>query len=142
MREGKFGFIDLLYRFRSIIPRNKPKFMTHELEFKRAGCFRLRPKVHKPVLGSRPVSNLRKRWVQRPCGWLCCVLQPIQQACDSITASSEQFLQSYTAIKLDGNAETENPWVVACWDIEELYPSIQHQHCNHHCAVTVESYGI
>ena len=76
MRKGKFEFLDLLYRFRSVIPRNKLKFMTHELEFKRAGCFRLRPKVHKPVLGSRPVSNLRTSWAQRPCAWLCCVLQP------------------------------------------------------------------
>ena len=108
MRKGKFECLDLLYRFRSIIPRNELKFMTHELEFKRAGCFKLRPKVHKPVLGSRPVSNLRTSWVQRPCGWLCCVMQPIQQACDSITASSEQFFLSYTAIKLDGNAERKS----------------------------------
>ena len=68
------------------------------------------------------------------------MLHPVQAACSSVIESSDEFLKAAKEVVLDPNGD--DPWVIACFDIEELYPSIDQQHLRQQIDVTVHSSGI
>ena len=102
--------------------------------------FRIRPKVHKPVLSSRPVANLRHAWVQQqPSSWLCAYLQQLQALCKTVVASAGDFLRQLLAVDLTAIDDGDDPLQLMAFDIEELYPSIEHDHMLSHIISFVTS---
>ena len=120
---AKHQFVDLLYPKRAYTPVEERNLLLGNLVHRSEGHFRIRPKIHKPTLSSRPVMNLRSSWIQQPSSWCCAYLQQVQAQCSSVIVSSEHFIERLNAVAFkDGDDYDE--WILACLDIKELYPSV------------------
>ena len=86
------------------------------------GTFRIRAKVHKTPLESRPIANLTQSWVHPFAYFLCILLRPAVVASPSVVESSSQFLGRVREV------EIPDDFCILVVDANDLYPSIEHQH--------------
>ena len=86
------------------------------------GTFRIRAKVHKSPMESRPICNLSSSWVQPFALLMCKLLQPLALVKRTVVDSSARFLEQVKALTVPDDH------VLLVVDAKNLYPSIDHRH--------------
>ena len=88
----------------------------------KVGRFRVRPKIHKTPMTSRPVINLTQKWIQPIAIFLCQNLKPVQDSLGTVVTRSDQVTKDLHDLSMEGGEH------IAIWDVNNLYPSIDLSH--------------
>eukprot|EP00439_Symbiodinium_sp_Y106_P053573 s714_g7.t1 len=120
----KFALDSFLHRAHvdGLITTKVLKFLLKDFNSNKAGSFRLRVKLHKTPIVGRPIMNLSRTWIAPAATYLTEMLNPAQKRLPHVIESSTDLL------KLLGDMQVPDGFVLFTFDVRNLYPSIDRSH--------------
>lgn len=124
------------------LKQKKDAAMQYIMQYQKSSLrypqFYIIPKLHKPVISSRPIASVHS-WITTPLSkWLDRILQPVLKSLSTVLQDSSDLLRRLDSlvIPFDG---TDLFLVTA--DVTALYPSIRPHHACEFLSRTLDNFG-
>ncbi len=101
------------------ITMRQQRFILSRVGLPSIGSFRIRPKIHKPVLEARPIFNFNQSWLQPIARFLSEALEPIAKSCQFTLENTDDLQSALCSLHID----IDDP-IIAALDVDNLYPCL------------------